>query len=230
MNKSPTSGGTPVSAPDLAPDPVASRGPDAELVARLLEGDEASFIAIVNGYSSGLLRVASLFVSSRAVAEEVVQDTWLAVLDALPSFEGRSSLKTWVFRILSNRAKTRAEKEGRTTPFSASGIEEGGEPAVDPARFAADGRWLTDPGRWQERDPERLAMHREAISHLESALENLPPAQRAVVVLRDVEGLEAAEVCNILSISESNERVLLHRGRSRLRAELGEHLERRQGR
>jgi len=194
---------------------------EGALVKRLLAGDEAAFTSVVDRYHGPLLRFARLFVSNEAVAEEVVQDTWLAVLNGLPSFEGRSTLKSWIFSILANRAKTRAVREKRTIAFSelsAPGCED--EPAVGPDRFTAAGAWSTPPGRWNEDTPLSLLLHREALAVIERAMAALPATQRAVVTLRDVEGLETAEVCNILEISETNQRVLLHRARSKLRAAL----------
>lgn len=198
---------------------------DLALVKQLLAGDEAAFTSVVERYHGPLLRFARLFVSNAAVAEEVVQDTWVAVLSGLPSFEGRSALKSWIFSILANRAKSRAVREKRTIAFSelsAPGSES--EPAVDPDRFTAAGAWSTPPGRWNEDTPESLLLHREALGVVEQAMAALPATQRAVVTLRDVEGLAAAEVCNILEISETNQRVLLHRARSRLRAALERYL------
>ncbi len=194
---------------------------DLALVKRLLAGDEVAFTHVVERYHGPLLRFARLFVSNRAVAEEVVQDTWLAVLDGLPSFEGRSALKSWIFGILANRAKTRAVREKRTITFSelsASGVED--EPAVDPDRFTSAGAWSAPPGRWDGDTPEKLLLRQEPLAVVEKAMAELPASQRAVVTLRDVEGLDAAEVCNILDVSETNQRVLLHRARSKVRAAL----------
>lgn len=200
-----------------APSPAGDRS----LVEQLLAGDEAAFTCVVERYHGSLLRFARLFVSNAAVAEEVVQDTWLAVLNGLSSFEGRSTLKSWIFSILANRAKSRAVREKRTIAFSelaAPGSED--EPAVDPDRFTSSGAWSTPPGRWSEDTPESLLLHCEALAVVQQARDALPAIQRAVVTLRDVEGLEAADVCNILEISETNQRVLLHRGRSKVRAAL----------
>jgi len=201
------------------------RGPklDGALIDRLLAGDEAAFALLVERFHGHLIRVAQVFVRDRSVAEEVVQDTWVAVVQGLPSFERRSSLETWIFRILTNRARTRGVREARSTPLSAFESDEG-EPAVDPARFTERGGWASPPRRWEDQDPERLLMRGETMLVLQQALDALPPNQRAVVVLRDVEGLEAAEVCNMLEVSETNMRVLLHRGRAKLRAALEAHL------
>lgn len=198
---------------------------DEALLARLIAGDEAAFVLLVDRFHGPLVRLALGFVRDRSVAEEVVQDTWIAVVEGLPTFEGRSSFDTWIFRILANRARTRGVREARSTPFSAfeSGAD-GGGPAVDPSRFKESGGWGSPPKRWDEQDPERIAMSAEAMAALQQGIDALPPAQRTAVVLRDIEGLESDEVCNILDVSETNLRVLLHRGRSRLRTVLEEHL------
>jgi RNA polymerase sigma-70 factor (ECF subfamily) len=204
---------------------------DRALVDALRAGDEAAFAGIVDEWSAALLRVAQIYVSSRAVAEEVVADTWLAVLRGLPQFEGRSMLKTWVFRILTNTAKTRAQREGRTVPFSA--LRDPGrvpEPAVDPDRFLDEaharwpGHWAAPPTRWDTLPEERL-LGDETRRVIEDAIDALPPSQRAVISLRDVEGWDAGEVCNALEISESNQRVLLHRARAKVRRAIEEYVE-----
>jgi RNA polymerase sigma-70 factor (ECF subfamily) len=204
---------------------------DEQLVASLRAGDETAFAAIVDEWSGALLRVAQIYVSSRAVAEEVVADTWLAVLRGLPQFEGRSMLKTWVFRILTNTAKTRAQREGRTVPFSAlRDPARVPEAAVDPDRFLDEaharwpGHWAAPPTRWDTLPEERL-LGDETLRLIEAAIEELPPSQRAVITLRDVEGWDADEVCNALEISESNQRVLLHRARAKVRRAIEEYVE-----
>lgn len=198
---------------------------DLALVRQLLDGEEAAFTGLVNRYHGALLRLALAFVSDRAVAEEVVQDTWLGVLNGLRSFEGRSTLKTWIFRILTNRAKTRGQREARSVPFSALAISESDdEPAVEPSRFTSAGMWAAPPGRWGEDTPEKLLLRREAMALVEKTIAELPAGQRAVIALRDVEGLDAAEVCNVLEVSETNQRVLLHRARSKVRAALERYL------
>lgn len=201
---------------------------DAHVVEALRRGDEAAFTGLVREYHSSLLRVAMIYVASRAVAEEVVQETWVGVLKGIDRFESRASLKTWIFRILSNTAKTRAQREGRTLPFSAlqnpSGVP---EPAVEPERFRDpdDPRW---PGHWavppQSWGPEERLLGKETREIVASAIDRLPPAQRAVVSLRDVEGWSAEEVCNTLELTETNQRVLLHRGRSKVRRTLEDYL------
>jgi len=175
------------------------------------------------------LRLAQMYVGSRAVAEEVIQETWIGVLQGLDRFEGRSSLKTWIFRILLNRARTRAQRENRTIPFSAlTTASETDEPAVDPDAFAPPGArypggWLTPPAEWDTLPEERL-LSWETRQHVDAALTTLPAAQREVITLRDIDGWSANEVCDYLGISEANQRVLLHRARSRVRRELADYL------
>ena len=201
----------------------SSGSAERELVARLLGGDERAFAELVDGLHGSLVRIAHTFVGNRAVAEEVAQETWVAVLTGLPAFERRSSLKTWIFAILVKRAKTRGEREGRYVELAQpSGDDD--EPAVDPARFTPNQRWGDPPRAWDEETPERLLARRETMALLERAIAALPTTQRAVVLLRDVEGLDADEACNVLSVSETNQRVLLHRARSKLRAALEEHM------
>ncbi len=213
---------------------VPQRPVDAEeqrLIARLRAHDEDAFMELVERYSASLLRVALLFVSTRAVAEEVVQETWLGVLAGIDRFEGRSSLKTWIFRILTNRAKTRAVREARSIPFSSLAQAElgDGEPSVDPDRFLPSdhphwpGHWASAPQAWGELPEQRLlgAETRQVIS---DAIDMLPPVQRTVISLRDVEGWSSEEVRDALDLSEGNQRVLLHRARSKVRAALDEYL------
>jgi RNA polymerase sigma-70 factor (ECF subfamily) len=183
---------------------------DALLVRRLRDGDERAFTALVERYHSSMLGLALSFVSSRAVAEEVVQDTWLAVLRGLGGFQERSSLRTWLFTILVNRARSTGVREARSVPVADAG------PAVDASRFGPSGSWAVPPEHWVEEAENRLdAVKLSGL--LRGGLAVLPPRQREVVLLRDVEGLSSTEVCGVLSISEANQRVLLHRGRSRLR-------------
>lgn len=193
-------------------------GADDLTVSRLKAGDEDAFRDLLARHHTHLLHFARTFVKSPATAEEVVQETWLAVLTGLDSFAGRSSLKSWIYAILANRARTRAVRDGRTLLFSEMSSEgDDDEPAVDPSRFNAAGYWDQPPRRWDDLTPERLAASAQIRTRLATALEELPETQRAVVVLRDVEGCSSEEACNILGISETNQRVLLHRGRSRLR-------------
>ena len=176
---------------------------------------------LIRELNPSLLRVARMFVPTTALAEDVVQETWLAVLNGIDRFEGRSSLKTWIFRILTNTAKTRAIREARTVPMSALALDEDDKPAVDPSRFFAShepwaGHWASPPSRWDEL-PEEYVSGRETLATLKAAVEKLPPMQQQVIVLRDVEGWEPSEVCELLEISEANQRVLLHRARSKVR-------------
>jgi len=184
--------------------------PDAELLGRLRAGDEQTFVALVERYNGSMLRLAASFVPSRAVAEEVVQDTWLAVLRGLPAFEGRASLRTWMFTILVNRARTTGSREQRTIPVADAG------PVVDASRFGPDGAWSAPPEHWIEEAEDRIEAEKLG-GLLKAAIDGLPGRQREVVLLRDVEGMSSAEVCDVLSISEANQRVLLHRGRGKLR-------------
>jgi RNA polymerase sigma-70 factor (ECF subfamily) len=187
--------------------------PDAELLGRLQSGDEQAFVFLVERYHGSMLRVATTFVPSHAVAEEVVQDTWMAALRGLSRFEGRSSLRTWLFRILVNRARSTGAREHRSVPVADTG------PAVDAARFGVDGAWIAPPEQWIEEAESRLAAG-NLNALLRAAFESLPDRQREVVTLRDVEGLSSQEACEVLGISEANQRVLLHRGRSKLRSAL----------
>lgn len=201
---------------------------DEALYARVEDGDAEAFDELVDRLHGPMLRFARSIVGEQG-AREVVQDTWAAVLDGLERFEGRSSLKTWIYRILANRAKTWAARERRTLPVPFFGEGDlGDEPAVDPARFSRRGKWTTPIAPWTARTPEELYLDREAGALVARELENLPAAQRAVVILRDVEGSSSEEVCAILGLSEANQRVLLHRGRSKLRAALEHRLARRQ--
>ena len=193
---------------------------DAEIVERLRAGDEATFTRVFEAHHPMLLRLAAAFVKSASIAEEVVQDAWVAVLDALDTFEGRSTFKTWIARIVINGAKTRAAREGRAVPLPELDLEEtANEPAVEPSRFYGFGLFNQWPDRWVE-TPEELVARHQIRAAIEAALEDFPPNQRAVVTLRDLEGFSAEEVCNVVNVSESNQRVLLHRGRARLRAAL----------
>lgn len=210
--------------PIVAPSSSQPDSSDLEIVRALQAGDEAAFLALVDQYQASFLRLARNFASSTAVAEEIVQETWTAALQALPQFEERSSLKTWLFRILVNRAHTRSEREGRSVPFSALGPDDG-ENAPEPGAFVADGHWASPVQRWSDETPETTLLRSEALRALQAALATLPAQQRTVVTLRDIEGLESDEVCNVLGISESNQRVLLHRARVRLRGALMQYME-----
>jgi RNA polymerase sigma-70 factor (ECF subfamily) len=204
---------------------------DQALVDALRRGDAAAFMALVDRYHEAMVRLAMAFVGSRAIAEDVAQDAWLGVLRGLPTFEGRSSLKTWIFRILTNRAKTRGVREGRSIPFSDlwSLSDEAAEPAVPADRFqdAGDplpGDWRRPPGAWSA-TPDDAVLAAEIRDVIDMAIRQLPPSQASVITLRDLEGWPALETCNILQISESNQRVLLHRARARVRQALEAYLD-----
>jgi len=192
---------------------------DARLVEGLRAGDEAAFEEVMRQYGRAMLRVAQMYVSSRAVAEDVVQDAWVGVLRGIGRFEGRSSLKTWLFRIVANTAKTRGMREARSVPFSALAGDD--ESAVDPDRFLGpDTRF---PGHWAV-PPEGRVLAGEALDVIAQAIERLPAAQRTVISLRDIQGLSAEEVRNALDLTETNQRVLLHRARSKVRSALEEYM------
>jgi RNA polymerase sigma-70 factor, ECF subfamily len=200
---------------------------DHELVQRLREGDESAFAELIDRYGTTMVRVAQMYVKDRATAEEVVQETWLAVLTGIDRFEERSSLKTWLFRILTNRAKTRGERDGRSIPFSSlAGAGEEDEPAVDPDRFLGPdsrdpGAWAAPPRAW----PQDRVLQKETLDVIQMAIEQLPDAQREVIRLRDVEGWTPMEVTDALEITDGNQRVLLHRARSKVRAALESYLD-----
>jgi RNA polymerase sigma-70 factor, ECF subfamily len=201
---------------------------EADLLERLRSGDERAFEALVESYYGTMLSIAQSYVKSRAVAEEVVQDAWVGVLKGLERFEGRSSLKTWIISIVINIAKTRGVREARSVPF-ASLAPEGEEAAVDPGRFrgpadAFPGHWWAYPANWAEL-PDEVLLGRETLAVVTGAIEELPDAQRVVITMRDVAGCSPEEVCDTLEISEGNQRVLLHRARSRVRAALERHLD-----
>jgi RNA polymerase sigma-70 factor, ECF subfamily len=197
---------------------------EQRLIASLRAGDEGAFAALMDEYSSSLLRVAMAYVGSKAVAEEVVQETWLGVIKGLDCFEGRSSLKTWIFRILTNTASTRGQRERRTVPFSSLGGAEDAESFVDADRFFPPDHarypdhWAVGPTAWAT--PEDGLLSGETREVILKAIERLPDGQRTVVILRDVEGRPAEEVCDALQLSEGNQRVLLHRARTKVRLAL----------
>jgi RNA polymerase sigma-70 factor (ECF subfamily) len=207
-----------------------ARGGEAELIARLRSGDDAAFTFMIEQHHAGVVRLCQHYVRDRALAEEAAQEAWLGVLRGLAGFEGRSSLRTWIYGIAVNAARTRARGEQRTVPFSSlSGADlEPFEPAVDPSRFHGPehryyGGWASVPANWADVPEERL-LSKEVRREIQIAIDCLPDNQREVVVLRDIDGLSAQEVCNILGLSESNQRVLLHRGRSKVRASLERYL------
>jgi RNA polymerase sigma-70 factor (ECF subfamily) len=223
--------GTPVAVGRIpAPrSPGPTSGQDEELAA-LRRGDQSAFLTLVRRLHPSMVRVASSYVPSREVGEEVAQDTWVAVLEELDRFEGRSSLRTWIFRILTNQAKTRGARERRTTPFSALAVErESARTTPSPDSFLEEGhRWA---GHWAAPVlpwalPEEHLLSAELGDVIRQAVDALPAAQRAVLVLRDGQSLSSAEACELLGVSEGNQRVLLHRGRLRVRAAVQEYAER----
>ena len=191
---------------------------ERSVVAALRERDEATFMMLVEAWHGSMVRVAGAYVPSRAVADEVVQETWLAVLGGIDRFEERSSLKTWIFRILANRARTRAVREAKQVPFSSLEGDDG--PAVDPSAFGPGGGWERLPER-----PDERALTAELRQEIGQAIAGLPEQQRTVITLRDVAGLDGPEVADLLDISEGNQRVILHRARSRVRETLAGYLE-----
>jgi RNA polymerase sigma-70 factor (ECF subfamily) len=233
--------GGPTTPPDLAGGPgLASPAAfvpagqdglpdDATLIAALKRGDEAAFMALVQAYHSTLVWLALTFVHNRATAEDVVQETWIGVLSGLGRFEARSSLKTWICRILTNRARTRAQREVRTVPFSSfwGPEDERDEPSVDPSRFRTSepyiGHWASRPNSWEDL-PEQKLLSEETQALIVAAIDALPANQRTVITLRDVGGWASADVCASLEISEANQRVLLHRARSKVRQALEQYL------
>ena len=169
---------------------LGAKAEEQALIARLQAGDERAFVELLERFQAPVERLARRFVSSQALAEEVVQETWLAVLKGIDRFEGRSSLKTWIFTILSNRAKTRGQRESRTQPFSSMGAgNDAQEDAVDPDRFTAGGAWAAPPGRWHEAHAFAQLQSEETLGIIEKAIGNLPENQQTVLRLRDVEGL-----------------------------------------
>jgi RNA polymerase sigma-70 factor, ECF subfamily len=205
----------------LRSDPVVDFSDDAVLVKALAARDSDAFAYMLDRYHVALVRLAQQYVPSRAVAEEVAQETWLAVIEGIDRFEQRSSLKTWLFRILINIARSHGVKENRSIPFATTTALEA-EPAVDPHRFRrglrARGAWKRPPHPWSE--PEQRAVDAETLETIRSAIDRLPPDQREVITMRDLLGWSAAEVCDALEVTDANQRVLLHRGRSKVRASL----------
>jgi RNA polymerase sigma-70 factor (ECF subfamily) len=208
---------------------AAGASEEAELLARLRAGDERAFESLVESYHGTMIAVARTYVKTRDVAEEVVQEAWLGVLKGLDRFEGRSSLKTWVLRILVNIAMTRGGREARSVPFSSLAPADEEQPAVDLERFrppgeAFAGHWTSYPGDWSAQPEERLE-GRETTEVVRRAIEELPGSQRPVIAMRDIVGCSAEEVCDALDLSPGNQRVLLHRARSHVRAALERHLD-----
>lgn len=212
-----------------SPTPASPLADDMTVVAALRQGDETVFAALVERYHAALVRLALTYVHDRAVAEEVAQEAWLGMLTGLPRFAGRASLRTWLFQILINCARASHRREAHAIPFSTLGDNDDA-PCVDPERFHAHGHrwaghWCAPPQPW----PEEHLLAAEVGNEVESAIRRLPPHQRAVLVLRDVEGLTAAEACEVLGITAANERVLLHRARSRVRQALETYLQATEG-
>jgi RNA polymerase sigma-70 factor (ECF subfamily) len=207
---------------------VGATADDRRIIVGLRAGDEAVFAEMVDKYHGSLVRVAMRYVPSRAIAEEVAQDTWIGVIEGIDRFEGRSTVKTWLYRILIYRARARGERERRTTPMSALEHDESA-PSVPTERFRGSdalwaGHWATPPKRWDGESEDRL-LAAETRAIIDAAIGRLPQAQRDVIVLRDISNFSAAEVCELLDVTESNERVLLHRARSKVRAALEHYLD-----
>lgn len=211
----------------VAPRP-AFDADERRLVDALRRGDEAAFVALLDRYHTAMVRLALVHVSSHAVAEEVAQETWMEVVRGLERFQERSSLKTWIFTILTNRAKTRGRREGRSTAFSSLWDAGPDEPSVDPERFRASdpwqGHWISAPCDWDDQ-PEECLLYGEARTCIVTAIAALPPGQREVIRLRDIEGWTSDEVCSALGLSAANQRVLLHRARSKVRGTLERYLD-----
>jgi RNA polymerase sigma-70 factor (ECF subfamily) len=217
----------PTTGPAPAAWSPAATESDAALVDALRCGSEAGFRLVVTRHHAAMVRLAETYVPSRAVAEEVAQETWLAVLEGVGRFEGRSSLKTWIFHILVNRARTRGVREHRTTPFTSMPSDDAGT-SVDPDRFLDDGHrwaghWSHPPHPWTDATADDIT-ESETLAVVHQTVQKLPDRQRQVITLRDIEGLTSQEVCSLLELSEVNQRVLLHRARSRVRAVLELHL------
>ena len=210
----------------------AESASDAQCVEALRRGDEAAFENLIDRYHPALVQAAIFFVRNRTAAEDVAQETWLAVVRGLPGFDGRSSLKTWIFAILINRAKTYGRREDRYVQFSplSDPESESDEPSVDPDRFNPDdhpqhpGGWVSVPRNWNA-NPEQRLLSQETLGIIRQVIESLPPRQQTVISLRDVEGWSPEQVCNSLDICGTNQRVLLHRARSKVRAALGKYFE-----
>lgn len=194
---------------------------DPDFLARLRQGETGAYGMLVRRFHASLVRFAAAIIGSHAQAEEVVQDAWIAVHTGIGRFEGRSSLVTWIFSIVMNRARTRVSREGRLLGLGA--LMEGtspGERGVPLSAFKPDGHWAESPRLWEELTPERVVFGRQLWEHAQAAIDRLPAGQRAVILLRDMEGRDAGETCALLEISAENQRVLLHRARSRIRQEI----------
>ncbi len=204
---------------------------ETSLLSLLRQRDEIAFTQLVEQYHASLVRLANIYVRDTALAEEVAQETWLAVLNGLDQFEGRSSLKTWIFTILTNKAKTRSQRENRTVSYSELDelFSASHKPTVDPSRFnspTSEGsldHWAEAPASWAN-IPEEQLLSRETLNLIRKTIDTLPENQRAVIILRDIEELSSQEICNILDVTETNQRVLLHRARAKVRQALENYL------
>jgi RNA polymerase sigma-70 factor, ECF subfamily len=215
--------------PELGQSAVVVNGEGA-LLERLRRGDEGTFDELVTRHHSVLIRMALAYVADREVAEEVVQDTWIAVIDGLSRFEGRSSLRTWIFGIMIHKAKDRGVREKRHVNFSSfESVDDDNDEAVDPSRFHQSGEWAGHwafpPQPWDDQTPEKLLASQQAVNAMNRAIEALPQTLKDVLILRDVEGVEAKEACDILRITETNLYVRLHRARERVRQAVESYLE-----
>jgi RNA polymerase sigma-70 factor (ECF subfamily) len=226
------------SRPGAGPNPVSNLAMnvvngEVTLLSRLRQGDEKAFDDLVTRHHSALVRMALVYVADREVAEEVVQDTWMAVIEGLGRFEGRSSLRTWIFGIMIHKAKDRGVREKRHTTFSSfESVDDDNDEAVDPSRFHQSGEWAGHwafpPQPWDDQTPEKLLASQQAVNAMNRAIEALPQTLKDVLILRDVEGVDAKEVCEILKITETNLYVRLHRARERVRQAVETYLEGRQ--
>ncbi len=203
---------------------------EVPLLVRLRQGDEGAFDELVTRHHSALIRMAMGYVADREVAEEVVQDTWMAVIEGLDRFEGRSTLRTWIFGIMIHKAKDRGVREKRHTTFSSFGsIDEDGEETIDPSRFHQSGEWAGHwafpPQPWDDQTPEKLLASQQAVTAMNKAIDALPATLKEVLILRDVEGVKAKEVCELMKITETNLYVRLHRARERVRQAVESYLE-----
>lgn len=205
---------------------VAPACPDAALVHRIHAGDEQAFRELYAAHHSRMVRLAAVFVSDLPAAEEVTQETWITVIEKIAAFEGRSALKTWIYRILTNKAKRRGVKDKRTVPFTSVSKNDESSHALDADLFLADGHWKSTPERWGEDTPQRLAETAETRAFVLAQIATLPPKERAVTRLRDIELWTSEEVCDLLEISAVYQRVLLHRGRTKLRGAVADYLQR----
>lgn len=190
---------------------------DPQFLHRLRSGDPTAIRGLIARHHGALVGLAQTIVKSREAAEDVAQETWIAVIDGIGRFDGRSALSTWIIAILLNKARTVARKESRFVALADEMGDDLDEPAVSPSRFAPDGHWVDPPASFDGVDPERICAGRELWRHVGAAIERLPPAQKAVLILRDVEGRDAAETCRLLDLTPENQRILLHRARAKLR-------------